>query len=124
MKKLMKKSKLMSLAILLCGLMWGHSAWPRGHFGEFALGYGLGYGLGHAPFAYYGYYGYPYAYYGYTYPPAIVVPSTPPVYIQRNEAPPSEPNYWYYCRKPAGYYPYVRECPGGWLQVTPQPPVR
>ena len=37
---------------------------------------------------------------------------------------PSEPqqSYWYYCQDPQGYYPYVRNCPGGWQQVLPTPP--
>ena len=26
--------------------------------------------------------------------------------------------YWY-CRDPAGYYPDVQACPGGWVQVVP-----
>jgi hypothetical protein len=30
-------------------------------------------------------------------------------------------NYWHYCRNPEGYYPYVKNCPNGWLQVAPQP---
>jgi hypothetical protein len=29
--------------------------------------------------------------------------------------------YWYYCRSPQGYYPFVGECPDGWIQVLPQP---
>jgi hypothetical protein len=29
--------------------------------------------------------------------------------------------YWYYCRNPAGYYPYVPSCPTPWqpVQATP-----
>lgn len=27
--------------------------------------------------------------------------------------------YSYYCRDPAGYYPDVQSCPGGWQQVLP-----
>jgi hypothetical protein len=30
--------------------------------------------------------------------------------------------YWYYCRKPEGYYPYIKACPGGWQTVPAQPP--
>ena len=30
--------------------------------------------------------------------------------------------YWYRCNQPDGYYPYVTQCPGGWLQVPAQPP--
>jgi hypothetical protein len=29
-------------------------------------------------------------------------------------------NYWYYCRQANGYYPYVRQCPGGWMKVVPE----
>ena len=27
--------------------------------------------------------------------------------------------YWYYCEDPRGYYPYIPECPGGWITVEP-----
>jgi hypothetical protein len=26
---------------------------------------------------------------------------------------------WYYCSNPQGYYPYIKNCPGGWLTVVP-----
>ncbi|MCK9608465.1 MAG: hypothetical protein M0R33_18655 [Methylomonas sp.] len=26
-------------------------------------------------------------------------------------------NYWHYCPNPEGYYPYVKECPGGCWQI-------
>ncbi len=55
--------------------------------------------------------------YAYSYPvysPPVVVESSPPVYAQ------PEQQYWYYCRDSQGYYPYVKECPGGWMQVAPQ----
>jgi hypothetical protein len=32
-----------------------------------------------------------------------------------------DPNYWYYCRNPAGYFPYVQQCGDSWQQVTPNP---
>jgi len=36
-------------------------------------------------------------------------------------APQSEQaSFWYYCNDAKAYYPYVRECPSGWLQVVPQ----
>jgi hypothetical protein len=68
------------------------------------------------PFWYPWGYGYPYAY---PYPAyaAPVVEQPPPVYTQ--QAPPAQ--FWYYCQNPPGYYPYVGECAGGWLQVAPQP---
>jgi hypothetical protein len=43
--------------------------------------------------------------------------SPPPAYIEQ----PPPPQYWYYCQSPPGYYPYVGQCPGGWLQVAPRP---
>lgn len=59
-------------------------------------------------------YPYPYAYS----PPVVVQP--PPVYVQPS-APPEESQYWYYCQNPQGYYPYVRQCPNGWMKVVPPP---
>jgi hypothetical protein len=62
----------------------------------------------------------------YVYPPVTVVPAQPPVYVERDEpaaqSAPLESGFWYYCRSPAGYYPTVRECPGGWEKVPPRPP--
>ncbi len=58
----------------------------------------------------------------YYYPPPVVIRSAPPpVYIERDPEPPAEA-YWYYCYDPDGYYPYVKECPGGWERVSPTPP--
>lgn len=67
------------------------------------------------------YYYPPYPYY---YPPSVVtVPAAPSTYIERDDGPaPQTSAYWYYCSQPAGYYPYVKQCPGGWQPVTPQPP--
>ncbi|MDT8364669.1 MAG: hypothetical protein RQ714_08525 [Nitrosomonas sp.] len=65
--------------------------------------------------------------YPYPYPPVIIVPATPPVYIQQpviiQPSPPAvvtRSNYWHYCEQPAGYYPQVESCPGGWIQVPPR----
>jgi len=79
-------------------------------------------------------YGYPYAYPGYPYPaypayaPGVVVTSptivtSPPAvtYVERTdqvEAPAA--GYWYWCASPAGWYPEVGECPGGWQPVAPR----
>jgi hypothetical protein len=54
----------------------------------------------------------------------------PPVFIERDPPPPApavqqqqQPgHWWYFCPGSNAYYPYVRECPGGWQRVSPQPP--
>jgi len=100
-------------------------------FGGYGLGLGMGYGLGYyGGYGYGGYggYGFGMPYYPpyYAYPPVVAVPSAPPVYIQQQPqgavqpAPQAPVNYWHYCRNPEGYYPYVKKCPDGWLQVVPQ----
>jgi hypothetical protein len=48
--------------------------------------------------------------------PAAVPVAAPPVIVE----PP--PVYWYYCQDSRGYYPYVQQCPGGWLTVVPSSP--
>jgi len=101
-----------------------------GHYGGHFYGHGGFYGRPSVGFYFgpaFGWPYYPYPYYPYyAYPPAIVtVPSSPPVYIQQNGGQPAsqgQGNYWYYCNDPQGYYPYVKECPGGWQAVPPQPP--
>ena len=73
------------------------------------------------PWYYPSYYPYPYPYY---YPPAATVPSTPPEYIERAR-PESSSNpfdLWFYCPGSKTYYPYVKECPGGWKTVPAKPP--
>ena len=48
-----------------------------------------------------------------------------PVYVQTaafDQYGQSQAQYWAYCRSPQGYYPYVSECPAGWLPVTPTSP--
>ena len=91
---------------------------------------GIYFGSGHFyPRPYYSPFYYPPAYY---YPPTVVVPAQPPVYIERPaetfEAAPApapqaqaQASAYYFCAGSNAYYPYVRECPGGWQQVAPQP---
>ena len=45
-----------------------------------------------------------------------------PVYVQIAGYDQPQAQYWAYCRNPQGYYPYVSECPAGWLPVTPTSP--
>lgn len=62
---------------------------------------------------------YPYPSYRYYAPPTtVVVPQEPQQYILP-ESQQEETGYWYYCRKPEGYYPYVERCPSGWMKVIP-----
>ncbi|MBA0922625.1 MAG: hypothetical protein H0Z21_05500 [Nitrosospira sp.] len=135
-----KTIKLTCLVISLLGLMLDNSLWARGggrvgHYyggGGYRGGYGGyggrgsysrygGYGLGYGGYGL-GYGGYGLGYGGY---PPISIPETPPVYIEQQDfvksTAESQKNYWYYCQDPAGYYPYIRECPNGWLPISPQP---
>ena len=98
----------------------------RGGWGGAYWGPSVGFYFG-AP-AYWGPWPYAYGYpYLYGYPPysvsapAIVVEQpvevvTPPA----QDNPGSAPAFWFYCTKPAGYYPYVRNCNDAWLRVVPQ----
>jgi hypothetical protein len=68
---------------------------------------------------------YPRPYYRPYYAPIVIERSEPPVYIQQQAATPpaaQATGYWYYCVEGKGYYPYVKECPGGWQKVLPEAP--
>jgi hypothetical protein len=63
-------------------------------------------------------YSYPY------YAPPVVVQLSAPVVVQpstRTYVQPSAESSWYYCESSKGYYPYIKECPGGWTRVAPTP---
>ena len=94
------------------GGYWGGGPYYRGgHWGGGAwIGPGWGWG-GWGPW-----WSAPY-YPNYVSPP-VVVEQQPPIYVQPEQ--PQE-SYWYYCQNPQGYYPYVQNCPGGWMKVVPQP---
>jgi len=123
----MKKIACIVLAImmLLTGAVSSHAErhggggrgpgwWP-------VIGLGLGVGMWELSRPYY----YPYGHYYYD-PPVIIQQQPSEVYIQQApEAAPQpvqEPVYWYYCPDPQGYYPYVKQCPKGWMRVIPTPP--
>ena len=91
----------------------GRSHSHGGHWsGSTWIGPGFGF---YDPF-YYPYYPYPsYRYYA---PPTVVVPQEPQEYILP-ESQQEETGYWYYCKNPQGYYPYVERCPSGWMRVVP-----
>lgn len=62
-------------------------------------------------------------------PPAVVIQQRePPTYIERSDvegtvpAPQApQPQYWYWCAASEKYYPYVKECTGGFQRVPAQP---
>jgi hypothetical protein len=74
---------------------------------------------------YYPSYYYPYSPYYYPYyAPTVEVPAEPSVYIERSQSGSSSTpsGVWYYCADSKAYYPYVKECPGGWQTVPAEPP--
>ena len=97
---------------------------------------GIGLGYGYYPYSYYGapYYGTPNyyapvpAYYPQVQPaPMIYTEQSEDPQINTQEAPinsgkSAQGSWWYYCVDANAYYPYVDQCPGGWLRVAPQPP--
>jgi len=98
----------------------------RGYYGFYGGGY-------YGPRGYYPYWGifgfpmfgwpyldWPYASYygGWPYYPAITADATlTPEYTEPEQQQQSQ--YRYYCTDPQGFYPYIRNCPGGWLTVVP-----
>ncbi len=67
--------------------------------------------------------------YGYVYgapvivapPPVVYAPWQPPAAAVAAPLGPPPPSFWYYCYNPAGYYPQVPYCPGGWTPVPARP---
>jgi hypothetical protein len=95
----------------LAGGRHGHS------HGRVVLGFNFGFPL-YAPW-----YHYPAPVYYYPPTPVYVSPPAPTQYVERNdvaEQAPS-PGMWYFCRESNTYYPYVKQCPGGWQRVPAQP---
>lgn len=115
----------------------GGGGWHGGGRVGIYLGVPFGLGYGYSPYSYYRaapYYGAPYYYSPAPayYPP---VQTAPVIYTERsdssqistqkvsaNSASATQGSWWYYCADAKAYYPYVNQCPGGWLRVVPQPP--
>lgn len=112
----------------------GGGGWHGGTRVGIYLGAPIGFNYRYYLYSYYGatYYRSPY----YSPAPAYYPPvqSAPVVYteqddasqLQVQEAPRSssqdtQESWWYYCVDSKTYYPYVNQCPGGWLKVAPQP---
>ncbi len=93
---------------------WHGGGW-HGH-GHSSFGVFIGPGWWGYPYPYY----YPYyPYYSYPYPYYYTPPTIPQQQYEYVE--PEAPSYWYFCQNPKGYYPYVKQCPKGWLKVVPKP---
>ena len=119
----MKKTLALGLGMLVSGMLASEATLAGGrhhhhHHGHGRLSIGLHFG---APLLWHAW-----PSYGWYVPPPVVyapvvVPSSPPVYVERDDAPARESGWWYYCEATRGYYPYVKECPQGWQKVPPAP---
>jgi hypothetical protein len=115
------------------GGRYGGGHYHGGHGGHYYGHSSVHWGFYFGGWPYYGswyYPSYPY-YYPYGYPyygGAVVVPSGPTTYVERGDqqAATERPaqSWWYYCAESKTYYPYVKQCPGGWQKVEPQPPAQ
>ncbi|NVN93344.1 MAG: hypothetical protein HXX11_22490 [Desulfuromonadales bacterium] len=104
-------------ALLLAGTSPSHAfrGGHGGHGGHGGVGVWIGPGWGPGWWGPY----YPFSpYYPYYTEPPIVIQQQPDTYIQQTPQT-EQPSYWYFCREPEGYYPYVKKCPKGWLKVVP-----
>ena len=95
------------IVLLVTGLMVGGA---QAHWHGYYRGWGPRIYLG-VPFVV----GPPWYPYDYSPAPPVVVQQAP-VYVQPQQ---EETNYWYYCENPKGYYPYIQNCPSGWMKVVP-----
>ncbi len=102
----MRKSMVIALAMAALLMASAMPALAHGFRGRVWIGPGWG-----------PWWGYPYPYYV---APPVVVQQQPEVYVAPGQQ--EAPSYWYFCQNPKGYYPYVKQCPGGWLKVVPTPP--
>jgi hypothetical protein len=117
MKKFIRISVLIVSLLMACSMPSQARGGGRGGWGWGpALGVGL-FGLGlweiSRP-----YYSYPY----YSYPAPVVQQPLQEIYVQPAPQQPATTGYWYFCQNPEGYYPYVKQCPDGWMKVVPSPP--
>lgn len=132
--KSMGTSALCMFLIFTSPLAQAHPPGRGWHGGGMGFYFGAPY-----PFFPFAYPPYPYPYV-YSPPPVVITQPQSQVYIEQESnnptnAAPAAGNstapaasasnnnaYWYYCEAANGYYPYVKECPAGWKQVTPTPP--
>lgn len=107
------------LALVILGSAVAESALAHGPRSRVRVGLYFG-----VPLIGWNWYAPPPYYYPYYPSQVVVVPAQPQTYIQQDAAPaaPLQQGNWYYCADAEAYYPYVKQCPGGWQRVEPQPP--
>ena len=106
----------LTLSAVLLGAAASAPAFAWHHGG---VRFGVVVGAPFYPWYYPPYYTYP----PYTYAPYPSAPAAPTTYIEQGSAqsaPAQGSSYWYYCQASKTYYPYVKECPAGWMRVVPQ----
>ncbi len=108
---------LVAVILILSSALPSQAEWHGGH-GGFSFRGSIWVGPG-----WWGPWGYPYSYpyYPYYAESPVVIEKQASVYVQPNRQQ-EESDYWYFCTKPQGYYPYIKRCPGGWLKVVPSAP--
>ena len=115
----MKRALTLGLLAGLLALASGAALAGGGHgHSRFVLGFNFGVPV-YSPWYYY-----PPPYYYYPPAPVYYSPPAPTQYVERNDAAPEQappPATWYFCRDSNAYYPYVKQCPGGWQRVPAQP---
>ena len=106
----MKRVTLLLILALAAGSALAHGR------GRVHLGVHFGVPLGwHSPW----YWAPPPVYYPVA--PVVVSPPAPTTWVERSDVVPEGAASWYFCRESNGYYPYVKQCPGGWQRVPAQP---
>ena len=94
------------IVLLLVGILPGYA------YGGVRVGVGIGIPI-------WPWWGPPYYPYYYSQPP-VVIQQQAPVYEQQAPVE-QQQNYWYFCPDSKAYYPYVKQCPSGWMKVVPTP---
>ncbi len=97
----------------LAGGRHGHR--HHGH-GRISLGFHFG-----APLGWYHPWHFGPPVYYYPAAPVVVQPPAPTVFVERGDVVPEGAASWYFCRESNAYYPYVKQCPGGWQRVPARP---
>jgi hypothetical protein len=130
------KSSIIFAIIIFCimTLFWsssvsaggGHRHYGNNHYGYDRYGYDR-----YRPYRNSGlYFGFPHVNYSYVHTsPRIIIKEAeePIVYIEKKTeslktSETEASKFWYYCKKPAGYYPTIERCADGWMQVVPHKP--